>query len=254
MTEPADGTGSGTAQVSRRRVLVGGASAAVCVAALPHVASAQGMTAGVIPSPDRWDGADLAGFEITLGDDGEGTATPGTGGDEEGGDGGDGGEGGGTATNAGTEGAGGTDAGTAGAGEDGTPDCDFREWPPESVASHDATLINRTESDTPEVDTTLYTSAEANVEEDGPYLVNSAQECESDYVGVELVSVEGADREENDQVEEVEGDPTETGPGGDGVAGGDAGDETAADGPGFGALAAVAAVVGGVLFGRRGED
>lgn len=241
--------------MSRRRVLVGGASAAVCVAALPRVASAQGMTVGVIPSPDRWDGADLAGFEITFGDDGEGTATPGAGGDGEGGA-GDGDDGGGTVTNAGTAGTGATDAGTDGGGEDDRPDCDFREWPPESVASHDATLINRTETDSPEVDTTLYTSADANVEEDGPYLVNSAQECESDYVGVELVTVEGADREDNDQVEEVEGDPTETGPGGDGVAGGDAaGDETAADGPGFGVVATATGLLGGgALLRRRARD
>lgn len=239
MTGATDSDAAGDENWTRRGVLVGGATA-LAVLCVGPAAAAQGMTTGVIPTPGRWPDENLAGFEIRV-DDGdatgtaEGDATAETGVDTTVGT----TEGNATAQ---TE----TDAAT-GTTEDDVPECEFGDWPPQEVASHEVLLVNRKDEDAPEEETTLRTSAEVDVEANAPYLINRFERCETDYVGVELESVEGGAVEAEDDPEEVEDDPNEPADAGE--------NDTPAQGPGFGVVAAAAAALGvGGWLARRDSE
>lgn len=236
--------------LSRRRVLVGSVTATACLVGLPSVASAQGTVVGLIPTPEQWEDEDLTGFEIRLGSD------DGDEGDDTGG-----GDGGGDDTGGGDDGNesgddGGDDAGDGGDGGD-VPECDFRDWPPDEVESHEARLVNRHDEETPAEPTTLYVSADVDAEGDAPYVINMHEDCETDYVGVELETVEGARERDDDPEEVTEDDPQEEGDGPetpDPAGGGDDTPRSGEDdgigvfGPGFGLPAAVAAIFGWAVY------
>lgn len=232
------------------------------------------MVTGVIERARRWEDANLDGFAVEMpGVEDDETAAPagggasgGTAGDGEtggetgtsgidaetgSGEGGDGGTGGDSDVTAGGNGTG----GSATTGEPETPECDFEDWPPDEVERYEARLVDR-KGDGTEEDTTLWVSADVEIEDDDSFLINQHEDCgDGDFVGVELEDMgeqnggEGGRAEEN--VEDFEeGSPT----GEDGGVGA----ATPESGPGFGVLAALAGAAGfggllARLSGSRGD-
>jgi hypothetical protein len=118
-------------------------------------------------------------------------------------------------------------------------------WPPDEMLAYDARLINRKDDSTEQAETTLYIGDGANVTAGKLYIVNRFNRCDSDFLGVSLeqigLSDVGVDVEEDERPNAA---TTATDDGG-----------SAAFGPGFGPLAATAALLGrGALTRHRGED
>jgi PGF-CTERM protein len=121
-------------------------------------------------------------------------------------------------------------------------DCEFDGWPPGSVTSHDAHLVDRKQADSPARETVLYVDGDISIATGQTYLVNTFQQCGTDYVGVEL---EGIDQGTGAPVVEIEDDERPN-----------ANTGTAAETPGFGVVAALAGVAGlaGLLARRESEE
>lgn len=111
--------------------------------------------------------------------------------------------------------------------------CEFTSWPDDEILAFDARLIDRT-AEPEEAEITLYLNDEVPVAPGTLFVVNDAQQCDDNYVGLQL---------ERLGVEEVgdvaESTPTET---------------TNGFGDGPGPLAALAGLLGaGWLLGRDRE-
>lgn len=267
-----DSTDPGTTAgpVSRRTVLAGSALA-IGAAGFAGTASGQTTVTGVIDRVRRWEDADLDGFEIETPDtdDADGaTAAPAGGGEGDGTDqtaegrAGTDGDAAGTVDGGAT--ADGTATGVAGAtDEPETPDCDFRDWPPDDVERYDVRLVDRKADDATEEDTTLWVSADVEIGRDAQFLVNDHRDCGDGYVGVELEDLGGSGGESGRAEEDVEDFEEGTPAGGNGQDEGagaetpvvdDGGAETTEEGPGFGVLAALAGAAGlGGLLSRRSD-
>lgn len=132
--------------------------------------------------------------------------------------------------------------------ESNEAECDYENWPPEQPVAYEATIINRKDAETPEQDINLFIAEDVDIPPGALYLINTFERCESGYIGVQIERIGRRDVQLSNAsdapVADVEDDSrpnTQTGPSG-------------AIGPGFGALAAIAAVVGGGLLARlRGE-
>lgn len=116
-----------------------------------------------------------------------------------------------------------------------TPDCSFEGWPPDEIDVYDAALIDRKQSNTPEIEISLFVGADQEIGAGELFLVNTFEECESDHVSLEL---EGIGRRfrgtasgpaaERDPGDEPAGEPT----------------DSEAFGPGFGVVQALLAAAG----------
>lgn len=242
-------------------------------------------------------GTDAVGQTGTDGDAGDGGTADGSEGEDGGGDGGatadEGSDGGATTggdeTGAATEGGGdgGIDDGTddgSGSTDDGdnggtddeadvetagdnsvktdvaaedVPDCDFQDWPPDTVTRYTVRLVDRKEGDSDARNVRLYVGSDTEIDTGTEQLINTFERCDDEHAGVELEPVEGGaggggsgggdDAGPAVQVEDEERPTTGEGPGGGG--------ETPASGPGLGVLGALAGLAGlsGLLARYRDE-
>lgn len=126
-------------------------------------------------------------------------------------------------------------------------DCDYRDWPPDTITAYEATIINRKVSGTPQQEINLHISDAVTVSRGALYLINQFERCENGYVGVQLEQIGLRDvsltNESDAPVVDVEDDERpNTGTGGQSVVG-----------PGFGALATVGGLLGAGLLARLRE-
>jgi hypothetical protein len=127
---------------------------------------------------------------------------------------------------------------TADEGVDEFDDCEFDSWPPASMATFDARLIDRLEDRHREQGTQMFVPSGADVDTGTLWVVNRTITCPGEYVGLEVERIGSGFVVGNESA----GDgATETGPN--------------APLPGFGPLAALAAVVaGGYALARRAAE
>lgn len=125
--------------------------------------------------------------------------------------------------------------------------CNYENWPPDEIRAYDAQIINRKDADTPEQSINLHIDAEADVPPGALYLINAFERCDNGYIGVSLEQIGQQDvggRGSEPPAVDVEDDSrpnTQT-------------ERSGAIGPGFGALATIAALVGGGLLARLIDD
>lgn len=123
--------------------------------------------------------------------------------------------------------------------------CGYQDWPPDEILAYDAQLINRKVPETPESNVEFHLPGEVDVTPGALFLVNQFGECPNGYFGVSVERIGQADDELGaGPVADVEQDerPNTASPG------------AGAIGPGFGAVATLAGILGAGLLGRWRDD